>query len=81
MKAVITKLNIPDKFDIVGFISPADGSLILDREPDGKITGGRIRLNLECDLTIQGIPMKFKSFVSHTLTNSEMDELMIKFNK
>jgi hypothetical protein len=81
MRTVLTKLHIPDKVEIGGNIFPAEGSITLDKEQNGKITGCIVRLGLECDLTIQGVPMKFKSNISHTLTADEMDELMLKFSK
>lgn len=74
-------LQLPNNIEIGGTVLPKEGSLTFDKEPNGKIDGAVLRINIESNVTLNGVPVSFKSQISHTLTKDEMDELMLKFKQ
>lgn len=75
----IIDLKLPKTIEIGGTVLPKEGTITFDKEPSGKIDSAIVRINIESNITLNGIPISFKSQISHTLTKDEMDELMIKY--
>jgi len=80
MRTVLTKLEIPDKVDIKGTFQAIDAKLIIDKEPYGKITGAIIKITMDNKINVNGVDINFTNSYSHTLTENEMDNLMLTFN-
>ena len=80
MRKVLTKLEIPDKVEIKGVCQPMDGRITIDKEPYGRISGAVIKITIDNKIKVNGVDINFISSYSHTLTQKEMDELMLTFN-
>lgn len=72
-------LKLPKTIEIGGTVLPKEGIITFDKEPSGKIDSATVRINIESNITLNGVPMSFKSQISHLLTKDEMDELMSKY--
>lgn len=81
MKTVLTNVKIPSKIEVGGGIENTASRLMVTRTTQGKIDGAKIEMDLHCKSDINGVQIHFKSTISHTLTDLEMDNLMIEFNK
>jgi hypothetical protein len=81
MKTVLTKIEIPKTMTIDGGIENIASRLIVDNTTQGKITGAKIEMELAVNVVVNGVSIPFNSTISHTLTDFEMDSLMIEFNK
>lgn len=78
MKRTIN-LQLPKTIKIGGTVLPKEGTITFDKEPNGKIDSAIVRINIESNITLNGVHISFKSQISHTLTKDEMDELMSKY--
>lgn len=72
-------VQLPKNIEISGTVLPKEGTITFDKEPNGKIDGAVLRINIESNVTLNGVHVSFNSQISHTLTQDEMDELMLKF--
>jgi hypothetical protein len=78
----LQKVNIPDIIDIGGQITQEEGYVSFEKNTyTGEIRFGKLNITLSVDAVISGVPISFKSHISHQFTANEMNELMTEFKK
>jgi len=82
-KKILRNIKLPDKFEIDGFIEVQNSDITFDKEPyTGRLENARYNSKILSTIIIEGVMIEFESNISHKLTDSELDELMIKlYNK
>jgi len=74
-------INIPDKITVDGGVKCTAVRLVLKQTNQGKITGAMVEADIITTVDIEGVIFDFKSGISHTLTDNEMELLMKKYKQ